>query len=103
MKAFRKIVSNWAHKKEGMILLHRKQHLFLRAKEDLREDQAQERAMIGARLPELEEAWQLKEALPFAAEGPCMNAGGWKPRRRQAEKPLDRKSRVWYSCSNKAP
>jgi transposase len=65
MKAFRKIVSNWAHKKEGMILLHRKQHLFLRAKEDLREDQAQERAMIGARLPELEEAWQLKEALRF--------------------------------------
>lgn len=63
MKAFRKIVSSWAHKKEGMILLHRKQHLFLRAQEDLTEEQAQERTMIGTRLPQLEEAWQLKEAL----------------------------------------
>lgn len=63
MKAFRKIVSSWAHKKEGMILLHRKQHLFLRAKEDLTEEQAQERVRIGARLSQLEEAWQLKEAL----------------------------------------
>jgi hypothetical protein len=42
MKAFRKIVSSWAHKKEGMIPLHRKQHLFLRAQEDLTEEQAQE-------------------------------------------------------------
>ena len=32
MKAFRKVLSSWAHRKEGMILLHRKQHLFLRAK-----------------------------------------------------------------------
>ena len=30
MKAFRKVVSSWAHKKEGMILLHRKQYLFLK-------------------------------------------------------------------------
>jgi transposase len=63
MKAFRKIVSSWAHKKEGVILLHRKQHLFLRAIEDLTEEQAQERALIGERLPQLENAWQLKEAL----------------------------------------
>jgi transposase len=65
MKAFRKIVSSWAHKKEGMILLHRKQHLFLRAQEDLTAEQAQERAAIGIRLPELEAAWKLKEALRF--------------------------------------
>ncbi len=65
MKAFRKVVSSWAHKKEGMILLHRKQHLFLRAKEELTQEQAQERAAIGARLPELEQAWQLKECLRF--------------------------------------
>lgn len=63
MKAFRKIVSSWAHKKEGVILLHRKQHLFLRAKEDLTEEQAQERARIGTQLPQLEKAWLLKEAL----------------------------------------
>jgi transposase len=28
MKAFRKVLSSWAHKKEGIILLHGKQHLF---------------------------------------------------------------------------
>jgi transposase len=63
MKAFRKIVSSWAHKKEGMILLHKKQHLFLRAKEDLSEEEAQERRKIGHRLPMLEAAWLLKEEL----------------------------------------
>lgn len=63
MKAFRKVVSSWAHKKEGMILLHRKQHLFLRAKETLTLKQQEERARIGARLPLLEQAWQLKEEL----------------------------------------
>src|SRR5258705_7875217 len=63
MKAFRKVLSSWAHKKEGMILLHRKQHLFLRAKEDLTQGEARERERIGNRLPVLEKAWQLKEAL----------------------------------------
>lgn len=63
MKAFRKIVSSWAHKKEGKILLHRKQSLFLRAQEDLTEEQAQERCRIGQHLPGLEVAWQLKEEL----------------------------------------
>lgn len=62
MKAFRKIVSSWAHTKEGTILLQRKHHLFLRAQEDLTAEHAQERAAIGVRLPELEEAWNLKEA-----------------------------------------
>jgi transposase len=63
MKAFRKVLSSWARKKEGMILLHRKQHLFLRAHETLTLEQQEERARIGAHLPLLEAAWQLKEAL----------------------------------------
>jgi transposase len=63
MKAFRKVVSSWAHKKEGMVLLHKKQHLFLRGSEDLNQEETQERERIGTRLPLLEKAWQLKEAL----------------------------------------
>lgn len=63
MKAFRKVLSSWAHRKEGTILLHRKQYLFLKAREDLTEKEARERERIGARLPILEKAWQLKEAL----------------------------------------
>jgi transposase len=63
MKAFRKVLSSWAHRKEGMMLLHRKQYLFLKAKEDLTKEEAQEREKIGTRLPHLEKAWQLKEAL----------------------------------------
>jgi transposase len=62
MKAFKKIVSSFAHKIEGMIILKGKQHLFLRAQEDLTEEQVQDRKKIGARLPLLEEAWQFKEA-----------------------------------------
>lgn len=63
MKAFRTVISRWTHKKEGMILLHGKQQLFLRPKETLSEEERQERNRIGARLPVLEKAWQLKEAL----------------------------------------
>lgn len=63
MKAFRKIVSCWAHKKEGKPLLQGKQHLFLRAKEDLTEEQEKERSLIGKQLSLLEEAWVLKERL----------------------------------------
>ena len=63
MKAFRKVLSSWAHKKEGMMVLHRKQHLFLRAHESLTEEQQKERARIGSHLPLLETAWGLKEAL----------------------------------------
>lgn len=63
MKAFKKILQSWAHKKEGTIILHGKQHLFLRAKEDLAEEEAQERRKIGSRLPHLESAWLLKEEL----------------------------------------
>lgn len=63
MKAFKKIVSSWAHKKEGKPLLQGKQHLFLRAQEALTEPQMQQRLQIGDELPFLEAAWQLKEAL----------------------------------------
>ena len=63
MKAFKKIVSSWAHKKEGKSLLQGKQQLFLRACEDLTDDQEQERRTIAAALPLLEAAWHLKEAL----------------------------------------
>lgn len=63
MKAFRKVVSSWARKNEGKILLYRKQHLFLRAQEDLTTEQQQERLRIASRLPVLDAAWQLKEAL----------------------------------------
>jgi transposase len=63
MKAFRKIVSSWAHKKEGKALLQGKQHLFLRAQEALSQEQAQERSTVGVALPLLKAAWQLKEAL----------------------------------------
>ena len=77
MKAFRKVLSSWAHRKEGMILLHRKQHLFLRAKEDLTQGEAQERERIGNRLPMLEKAWQLKEALrTWYATATVANAAG---------------------------
>jgi transposase len=63
MKAFRQVVSSWAHKREGMIWLHHKQHLFLQAVEDLTVEQQQERLRIASHLPSLERAWQLKEAL----------------------------------------
>lgn len=63
MEAFRKVLSSWVNKKESKILLYRKQHLFLRAPETLTQEQQNERARIGAQLPVLERAWQLKEAL----------------------------------------
>ena len=63
MKGFKKIVSSWAHKKEGKPLLQGKHFLFLSAQEALTEEQAQERRMIGEALPLLETAWQLKEGL----------------------------------------
>jgi transposase len=63
MKAFRKVVSSFAHQKAGQILLHRKQHLFLKAQEHLTAEQEQERTRIASHLPDLEVAWKLKEAL----------------------------------------
>src|SRR5258705_13358278 len=47
MKGFKKVLHSWAHKKEGKPMLEGKQYLFLRAKEDLTEEQAQERTGIG--------------------------------------------------------
>ncbi len=63
MKGFKKVRKRWAHKKEGKPLLEGKQYLFLRAQEDLTEEQAQERTRIGEQLPVLEMAWLLKEEL----------------------------------------
>jgi transposase len=63
MKGYKKVLSSWAHKKEGKPLLEGKQYLFLKAKEDLSEEQMKERTSIGEHLPLLERAWQLKEAL----------------------------------------
>jgi transposase len=61
--AFRKVVSSWAHQKEGQILLYRKQSLFLRPHEALTDEQQRERNRIASRLPALALAWMLKEAL----------------------------------------
>ena len=63
MKGFRKVLQSWAHKTEGKAFLAKKQHLFLRAKEDLTDEEEQERQKIGAQLAPLEQSWQLKEAL----------------------------------------
>lgn len=63
MKGFKKVLQSWAHKTEGKALLEGKQHLFLRANEDLTPEEAQARQEIGEQLPLLEGAWQLKEAL----------------------------------------
>lgn len=63
MKGFKKVLSSWAHTKEGKTLLEGKQSLFLRAQEDLRAEEAEERQKLGEQLPLLEVAWQLKEAL----------------------------------------
>jgi transposase len=63
MKGFKKVLSSWAHKHEGKALLEGKQYLFLKAKEDLTEEQEKERSRLGEQLPLLEMAWQLKEAL----------------------------------------
>jgi transposase len=63
MKAFRKVVSRWAHQGVGQMLLHRKQHLFLKAQENLTAEQQHERTRIASHLPDLEVAWKLKEAL----------------------------------------
>lgn len=63
MKGLKKGLSSWARKKESKRLLDGKQHLFLKAKEDLTEEQAKERTHLGEQLPLVETAWQRKEAL----------------------------------------
>lgn len=63
MKGFRKTLHSWARKTEGKALLERKQFLFLKAQEDLTKEEQKERKEIAEKLPQLEYAWQLKEAL----------------------------------------
>jgi transposase len=61
MKGLQKVLSSWAHQKEGKPLLEGRQQLFLKAKEDVTEKQAKERTHLGELLPWLETAWHLKE------------------------------------------
>ncbi len=63
MNGFNKVVSHWAHKEESPALVRGNQHLLLRAKEELSEEQAQTRASVGIQVPVREPAWPLKEAL----------------------------------------
>jgi transposase len=63
MKGFRKVLSSWAHKSESKALLEGKQHLFLRAKEDLTHEEEQDRQKIAEKIPQLGQAWRLKESL----------------------------------------
>src|SRR5258705_2083668 len=72
MKAFRKVLSSWAHKKEGMVLLHRKQYLFLKAPEDLTQEEAQEWEKIGVRLPVLLQSVAIERNLAHVV---CHNNG----------------------------
>ena len=79
------------------MLLHGKQYLFLTAKEDLTEEEAQDRSKIGAP-SSLEKAWQLKEALRTwyatatatmdAARFGCLDRAGSRERTDQLEKPF---------------
>ena len=63
MKGFRKVVSSYARKTESKALLEGKQFLFLKAQEELTQEQELDRQKIAAQLPELKRAWELKEAL----------------------------------------
>lgn len=63
MKGFRKVVQSWAKNPEGKTVLEGKQFLFLKAQEDLNQEEQEERQEIAEKLPQLERAWQLKEAL----------------------------------------
>jgi hypothetical protein len=53
---------SWVHKKEGKILLHHKQQMFLKAFEEFTSEQKQNRARIASHLPALESACKLKKA-----------------------------------------
>ncbi|MDQ2903360.1 MAG: ISL3 family transposase [Chloroflexota bacterium] len=87
MKGFKKIVSSWAHKKEGKPLLQGKQCLFLSAQEDLTKKQAQDRATRGKALPLLEKAWRFAD---FAGKS-CMNFEAVSPGRMETHNQPRRK------------
>ena len=62
-KAVNKVLSRWAKTEAGKQALDGQRHLFLRNQEDLSPEDQQSRASLAAAFPEIEQAWQLKEAL----------------------------------------
>jgi transposase len=62
-KAVNKVLGRWAKKEEGKKALEGQRHLFLRNGEDLSAEEEQTRASLAAAFPEIDRAWQLKEAL----------------------------------------
>ncbi len=62
-KAVNKVIGRFANKEESKKLLDGQRHLFLRNQEDLSAEEEQTRATLAAAFPEIERAWQLKEAL----------------------------------------
>jgi len=62
-KAVNKVLGRYANKEEGKKALECQRHLFLRNQEDLSVEEEQKRVNLAAAFPEIERAWQLKEAL----------------------------------------
>ena len=62
-KAVNKVLGRWAKKEEGKQALEGQRHLFLRNQEALSAEEEQTRAGLAALFPEIDSAWQLKEAL----------------------------------------
>jgi transposase len=62
-KAVNKVIGRWAKTQEGKQALEGQRHLFLRNQEDLSVEDEQSRASLAVAFPEIERAWQIKEAL----------------------------------------
>jgi transposase len=62
-KAVNKVIGRWAKTQAGKQAKAGQHHLFLRNQEDLSAEDEQSRAILAAAFPEIERAWQLKEAL----------------------------------------
>ena len=77
-KAVNKVIGRFASKEEGKKALEGQRHLFLRNQEDLSAEEEQTRASLAAAFPEIERAWQLKEALRtwYATASPATAAAG---------------------------
>src|SRR5204863_5509830 len=62
-KALKSVIGRWAKKEEGKQALEGQRHLFLRNREDLSAEEEEKRVALATAFPEIEQAWQLKEAL----------------------------------------
>lgn len=62
-KAVKKVIGRCATKEQGKKALEGQRHLFLRNQEALSAEEEQTRATLAAAFPEIDTAWQLKEAL----------------------------------------